>query len=127
MEFPEKLDVLIARSGFSKTDFAAKVGITYRSLANYVSGARSPKVGIMRRIADSLGVSVKFLMDNSETIDLTSQERWERNSPNAAHISEKYLAETRGIFSGKELSELEKQSLFARITEIYIQAKTDII
>ena len=34
MELKEKLEILIKRNGYKKTDFASAVSITYRALAN---------------------------------------------------------------------------------------------
>mgnify|MGYP000691854588 CR=1 FL=1 len=41
MELKDKLEILIKRNGYKKTDFASAVSITYRALANYISGART--------------------------------------------------------------------------------------
>ena len=43
MELKDKLEILIKRNGYKKTDFASAVSITYRALANYISGARTPR------------------------------------------------------------------------------------
>lgn len=45
--------------GFSKENFAKMVGITTNWLHHIESGKRKPSIGMLERIAEKLGVSVK--------------------------------------------------------------------
>ena len=51
MELKDKLEILIKRNGYKKTDFASAVSITYRALANYISGARTPRAKTLSDMA----------------------------------------------------------------------------
>lgn len=122
----EKLEILIRRTGMKKTEFAAEVGITYRALANYLSGSRTPKKDVFRRIVEVLQVDREFLVDDTKSLALTSEERFLYNASSSSKgISEAadYLEQTRGLFAGNYLSEEDKQALFACLTEIYFDAK----
>lgn len=55
MELKDKLEILIKRNGYKKTDFASAVSITYRALANYISGARTPRAKTLSDMAVLLG------------------------------------------------------------------------
>lgn len=126
MQLNQKLEILINRKGVKKTEFAASVGITYRALANYLSGSRTPKRSVFEKIAEALETDIAFLADNSKNLVLTSEERFIFNSSSDSKgISEAsdYLEKTRGLFAGNLLSEDDKQALFACLTEIYFDAK----
>ena len=72
MELKEKLEILIKRNGYKKTDFAAAVSITYRALANYISGARTPRSKTLSDMATLLGVSDEMLTDDNIDITLSA-------------------------------------------------------
>ncbi len=47
----DRLKQAIERSGLTIKDFAAKCGIPYRTLQNYISGEREPNVANLQKIA----------------------------------------------------------------------------
>lgn len=122
MTLDQKLDILIRRTGGKKGEFAASVGITYRALANYLSGARKPKANILHRIAEALDVDVRFLTDDNREPQLSSEERFEilTDSDSAAvGDARDLLARGRKVFASAALSGDDKQALFTCLTEIY--------
>ena len=129
MVLGEKLEILIGRKNISKTDFAEKVGITYRGLANYLNGSRKPKKDVLSKIASELGVSVDFLTDDSKSLILDSKERFIFNSTsdsNSIREAAEYLEQGKQIFECSDISQEDKQALFACLTEMYFNAaKTD--
>lgn len=121
----EKLDILIGRKGISKTDFADKIGITYRGLANYLNGSRKPKKDVLKKIAKELGVTAEFLTDDEQSLILDSKERFIYNSnSDSASIREaaEYLEKGKKIFECTTMSQEDKQALFACLTEMYFDA-----
>ena len=121
----EKLEILIGRKNISKTDFAEKIGITYRGLANYLNGSRKPKKDVLSKIASELGVSVDFLTDNSKSLILDSKERFVFNSTsdsNSIREAAEYLEKGKQIFERDNISPEDKQALFACLTEMYFNA-----
>ncbi|MGN0589026.1 MAG: helix-turn-helix domain-containing protein [Ruminiclostridium sp.] len=125
MVLGEKLEILIGRKDISKTDFAEKIGITYRGLANYLNGSRKPKKDVLSKIAGELGVSVEFLTDDSKSLILDSKERFVFNSTSdSTSIREAadYLEKGKQIFEKSNISQEDKQALFACLTEMYFNA-----
>jgi transcriptional regulator with XRE-family HTH domain len=126
MTLSEKLEILIRRKGMSKTDFAGETGITYRALANYISGARTPRANILKKMAGFLSVEPEFLLNDKQNLILGSEERFfyyaeseGRGLTEAAALLEK----VRAVFGGAALSEKDKQALYACVTELYFDAK----
>ena len=76
MLFKEKIEILIRRKGMKKTEFADQIGITYRALANYLSGNRVPKGAILKKIAAALDVTEEFLLDDRKNLIMNSEERF---------------------------------------------------
>jgi len=126
MTLPQKLEILIRRKGVTKTELAAMSGITYRALANYVSGGRRPRRSILAKLAEVLGSTPEFLLDEKRALILTSAERFAFNavSPEAAvNAGLSLLDETRRLFgtvdSDLNLTRSDKRVLFSCIAEIY--------
>ena len=109
-----------------KTEFAEQIGITYRALANYISGTREPKKSVLLKIAEALDTDMVFLTDDARSITLTSEERFYFGATSEGRgllDAMFYLDKTHEIFGGSKLSEEDKQSLFTCVTEIYFAAK----
>ncbi|MCL2018711.1 MAG: helix-turn-helix domain-containing protein [Oscillospiraceae bacterium] len=126
MKFSEKLEVLIRRGGMKKTEFADKIGITYRALANYISGSRAPKKSVLLKIAEELDTDIVFLTDDAKSLVLTSEERFYFGATSEGRgilDAMFYIDKTRELFDGDKLSEEDKQALFNCVTEIYFDAK----
>ncbi|MDR0196678.1 MAG: helix-turn-helix domain-containing protein [Oscillospiraceae bacterium] len=128
MTLPEKLEILIRRKKISKTDFAGEIGITYRALANYISGSRHPRRKILNKMSDSLSVTPEFLLDDKKNLILDSEERFFHYAESEGKgLSEAaaLLEKVRGVFYGDALSEKDKQSLYACVAEMYFDARTN--
>lgn len=128
MLFKEKIEILIRRKGMKKTEFADQIGITYRALANYLSGNRVPKGAILKKIATALDVTEEFLLDDRKNLIMNSEERFIYHaSDESTGIEEaaRFLEQTRGLFAGNSLTEDDKQTLFTCLSEIYFDAKAN--
>ncbi len=125
MRLGEKLEILIGRKQISKTEFAEKIGITYRGLANYLNGSRKPKKDVLEKISSELGTSVEFLTDDTRSLILDSKERFVFNSTsdmNSVREAAEYLEKGKEIFECKTMSQEDKQVLFSCLTELYFNA-----
>lgn len=125
MTFKDKIEIILLRKGFKKTEFAEKIGITYRALANYLAGTRSPKKTIMNKIEEELGVTASFLLDNNQSLVLNSEESFFYNCSKESTDSDKamdLLNQSKALFSGSGLTDEDKQALFSCITEIYFNS-----
>lgn len=126
MTLGEKLEVLIHRKGISKTEFADAIGITYRGLANYINGSRSPKKAVLATICRELDIDEAALLDEKRGLILDSRERFIVNaSKNSTGIKEAsdFIEQAQKIFEGKSLTADDKQALFSCLTEVYFSAK----
>ncbi|MCM1054563.1 MAG: helix-turn-helix domain-containing protein [Bacteroides sp.] len=125
MTFRDKIEILLRRKGYKKTEFADKLGITYRALANYLAGARSPRAAILKKICAELEVTKEFLLDDKQSLILDSEERFLHNASEESEDIDKALAllkDAGGIFRGEGLAMKDKQSLFSCLSEIYFDA-----
>ena len=81
------------------------------------------------QIAAELDVSVEFLTDDSKSLILDSKERFIFNSTsdsNSIREAAEYLEKGKQIFECNDISQEDKQALFACLTEMYFNAaKTD--
>ena len=120
MTLSQKLEILIKRKGITKTETAARLGITYRCLANYISGDRRPRTDILVKIAKLLDVTPQFLLDNKQKPILTSEESFilSATSPESAVNSAVQLIHDMRKTCG-ELTPEDKQALFSCLSEIY--------
>lgn len=126
MTFKNKIEILLLRKGYKKTEFAEKIGVTYRALANYLAGTRSPKKSIMNKIEEELEVTSSFLLDNNQSLVLNSEENFYYNCSDKSSDSDKamvFLQQAKKLFSENGLTEDDKQALFSCITEIYFNSK----
>lgn len=124
----EKLEILIGRKNLSKTEFAEKIGITYRGLANYLNGSRKPKKEVLEKISDALGTSVDFLTDDNRSLILDSKERFVFNSTsdsNSVREAAEFLEKGKEIFECRTISHMDKQALFSCLTELYFSSAKD--
>jgi transcriptional regulator with XRE-family HTH domain len=126
MTLPQKLEILIRRKGVTKTEIAAITGITYRALANYISGGRKPRPGILSKMAANLDTTPEFLLNDTQGLILSSEERFIFNAESpepAVNAGVALLEETRKLFNNAELTNVDKQALFSCMSEIYFDAK----
>lgn len=126
LTFKNKIEILLHRKGYKKTEFAEKLGITYRALANYLAGARKPKKQIMEKIEKELNVTSDFLFNDNQKLVLDNIENFYYNaSEKSADIDKalELLTRSKELFSGKGLTSEDKQALFSVLTEIYFETR----
>ena len=125
MNFHDKVEILLHRKGYKKTEFADKLGITYRALANYLAGARKPKSSILQKITEELGVTEEFLFDDRKSLVLNSEERFLYGaSKDSVEIDKAMdlLEQARVLLSGNGLTAEDKRAMYSCFTEIYFYA-----
>ncbi len=128
MKMNEKIEILLSRKRMRKVDFAESVGITYRAFANYMSESRRPRREILNRIAEALGTSAEFLIDDEEELELTAEERLVRRLSNGTGDTteaERFLSQSRGLFAGNQLSDEDKTVLMNCLIEIYEDSRKE--
>lgn len=126
MELKDKLEILIKRNGYKKTDFASAVSITYRALANYISGARTPRAKTLSDMAVLLGVSEELLTDDTVDLILSSDEKLYFNGTSPSETREKadeILSEVSELLNDKDFTESDKTAFFSCVAEKYFAGK----
>ena len=121
MTLPQKLEILIRRKGVTKTQIATMTGITYRALANYISGGRKPRPRILSKMAALLDTTPEFLLNEGRSLVLTGEERFVFNADSpepAVADAVALLEEARNVFASN-LTKADKQALFSCLSEIY--------
>lgn len=126
MLLKDKLTILLRRSGIKKTEFAEQLGITYRALANYLNGARSPRKRILNKMAELLSVSPELLSDDKRPLLLSSEELFiikAESDPKEVERAVAILQASKELFNSDTFTEKDKQSFFSCFTESYFNAK----
>lgn len=126
MELKEKLEILIKRNEYKKADFASAIGITYRALANYISGNRTPREKTISDMAALLGVSEQTLNDDSVQLALSSQEKLYFHGSSDKSVLENadnILKSVDLLFNSHDFTEKDKTAFFNCISEKYFSSK----
>lgn len=130
MELKDKLEILIKRNGYKKTDFASAVSITYRALANYISGARTPRAKTLSDMAVLLGVSEELLTDDTVDLILSGDEKLYFNGTSPIETREKadvLLSEVSAMLDDEDFTEMIRQHSFPVSQKNILQEKQKII
>ena len=61
-----RLKKLLEELNIKKNELAQKSQVTEATISNYISGKQLPKLGVVERIADTLNVSVDYLLGKSD-------------------------------------------------------------
>lgn len=62
ISFGQRLRQIRKEVGENQDDFAARIGTSKQVLSRYENGQRTPKISLVEKYAESLGVSVDYLM-----------------------------------------------------------------
>lgn len=88
MKLGEKIYALRKRLGLSQEDLASALNVSRQSISNWETGGANPEISKLPSLAETLGVSVDFLLDESRDLadfdqDNSSRQRDEKDeSPN---------------------------------------------
>ncbi|MCH5324795.1 MAG: helix-turn-helix transcriptional regulator [Eubacterium sp.] len=124
MLLTEKLEVLIKRNGYKKTEFADEVGITYRALANYINGSRKPRGAILEKMAEILRTTPDELSDGTDIV-LSSDERLYfcgSSDKKLLEEADEALQTLDDIFAS-DMDDKDKTAFFNCIAEKYFASK----
>jgi transcriptional regulator with XRE-family HTH domain len=132
MKFGEKLRIARIALNWAQIELGQKVGITERTIYKYEQEITSPKPDVLKKLAETLNVSVAYLLDDAETDKQknTWQELFITNARNAygskgAREATAILSRTAALFAGGELNEDSKELFYQSLTEVYLESKAE--
>lgn len=68
MTIAERIRMVRQRKNISQSELARMTGINNKSLSRYELGATIPPADALKAIADALGVSADYLLDEQQTV-----------------------------------------------------------
>lgn len=68
-----RLRNLIDEMDIKQNELAEKAGITEATISNYINAKQLPKLGVVEKIADVLGVSVDYLLGKTDIRNVGQQ------------------------------------------------------
>lgn len=132
MTFGEKLKQARLSLNLSQTELANKTGISERSLYTYEQNGIIPRTSNIKKLADALGVSVAYLISNSEDDsdtcepgDLFISKIKEQLGPRGAREAAELLERTSALFAGGELDDESKELFMNSLMEVYLESKAE--
>ncbi|KXL53845.1 transcriptional repressor DicA [Anaerotignum neopropionicum] len=121
MKFGEKVKNLRKDKGLTQTDLAKQLGVSLRTVISYETGKSYPKRrDIYAILADCFHIDVNYLLTEDEDFIGETKEKYDIQCPKPAH---ELVAEIRGLFTGCELSEAEKDALMQALQQAYWDSK----
>ena len=101
--FAEKLANLRAEKDFTQRELGAMAGVAWSMISKYESGQSMPRLKVLMRLAEALGVSIDELRGDSKKMQVTGLKIYEGfstrlvNARHKANISRKKLSDATGI------------------------------
>ena len=122
-EFAKKLKEYRKARRLSQQDFAAFIGMPYRTYQNYESGSRYPKnMEIVNKMATAIGTTTEdllgaaggYIVDAGEQGGIKDQRRMEQ-----------MVTQLSAMFAGGEIDEESKDAAMAALNEVYWKHKRE--
>ena len=131
MTFGEKLKSARLALNLSQVELAEIVDISERSLYSYEQTGVLPKSTTLKKIADALGVTVAYFMDEDESAvhadidqDLLANIKSEFGSKGVREARD-VVARASALFAGGDLDDESKDLFFQSLLEVYMDSKRE--
>ena len=132
MTFGDKVKNARLALNLSQTELAERIGITERSIYSYEQAGIIPRTTVLKKLADSLGVTVAYLMDKKETDKQKNidEELFLANARNeygykGAREAQAIIEQASALFAGGELEDGAKDIFFQSLMEVYLESKAE--
>ena len=123
MAFGDHLRDCRQLADMTQAELAESVGVTLRSIQNYESNTRYPvNAMVVKKLADALNVSIGDLLEES---DYNIIEAGIRGGGKAQRDIFRLVNQIRGMFTGNELDEDDKDAAIRALTDAYWDAKKE--
>ena len=128
--FGEKVKAERERLGLSQEELANYLGITRRAVVSYETSGAIPREKTLRKISETLGVTMRYLTDDNENdpeagieAEPFIKEARDRLGSKAAKEMEETLSKSEALFAGGTLSEDQKDIFFEALSRAYFVNK----
>ena len=134
MQFGEKLKLLREEHNLSQIELARKVGVSERTIYNYETNDRIPKIDVVSKIAHVFGVSLDALNSEHEStasastnldpdtfLQMTKEEFGHRGKKEAEALLERATA----LFAGGDLDDEAKDEFFQSLINAFFTTKRE--
>lgn len=132
MQFSEKLRLLRKEHNLSQIELAKKIGVTERTIYNYETNDRIPKIDVVTSIAHVFGVTVDALASDKEPSSSPDTDKEEFLQTVKGHYgsrgkieAEALLERASALFAGGDLDEDAKEDFFQSLTRAFLTAKKE--
>jgi transcriptional regulator with XRE-family HTH domain len=116
----------------SQLELGEKVGVSERSIYSYEQTGAFPRKTVLKKLAESLRVSVTYLSNEGETdkfknidTDFFIDEAKAEYGIKGAKEAQAILAQATALFAGGELDDDAKEIFFQSLMEVYLESKAD--
>ena len=130
MTFGEKVRENRLSLHLTQEELGNLVGVSKRSILAYETRGIRPRSGMLRKLAKALGVSERYMEDDSVDDPLLGLERtpWleetrERYGAKAAREIDYLMDRNAALFAGGEVSQEQKDAYFEAVMRAYLACK----
>ena len=116
MEFPKRLKALRKEKKITQVKLASKLHYGYTTIANYESGRNQPNIGDLTKLANTLNVSIDYLVGNSDIKYIEEREWYTKlhtklKENNISHNVSDYILMKMIYFTVKEMQAHQKYDM----------------
>ena len=132
MTFPDKVKRKRELLGLTQQELADLVGVSKRAVAGWETENAEPRPATLRKLAETLQVSIEYLRIDSIDNPLYGIEKKkyvdearDRYGEIAAHEMDFLLERQRVFFAGGEISQEAKDAFFEAVMKAYLACKEE--
>ena len=132
MTFGEKLKNTRIAQNLSQIELAEMAGVTERTIYSYEQTGTFPKTTVLKKLAEALGVTVSYLVDDGEggPHENISEESFIASARNefghrGALEAQAIVTRASALFAGGELDDAAKDIFFQSLMEVYFESKAE--
>jgi transcriptional regulator with XRE-family HTH domain len=130
--FPEKLRTARKSAKLNQTQLAQKVGVTQRSLTDYERGKAVPRKNTLRKLAESLNVTVEYLIRDDADDPQTGRLREDRINAARERFGGKgeqemneLMDRNAAFLAGGDVDQAAKDAFFDALMTAYVTCKNE--